>query len=158
MQPLIYFVASQSRCDFRLKCEATALAPLFPQRDLTSPPASTHSSPNPVQHYFLFFFFFSISSNLHPVATIPLLMKQPFSLGTCSPQPHRDCLPSVFPCPLLSLFLFFLSSSLYFFLYLYLCFSFFSFLYISLPGHGSGFMFRDCFPSEHPYSTLIAPI
>jgi len=47
----LYFVASQIiqvRCDFRLECEATAPATLFHQRDLASPPASPHSSPNPV--------------------------------------------------------------------------------------------------------------
>jgi len=47
----LYIVASQIiqvRRDFRLECEATTPAMLFPQRDLASPPTSTHSSPNPV--------------------------------------------------------------------------------------------------------------
>lgn len=60
---------------------------------------------------------FFISSNLHPVATIPLLMNQPFSLGTFSPQPHRACLPSPY-------FLLFLFLSLLFSLSLSLCFLF----------------------------------
>lgn len=87
----LYFCVSQSiqvRSDLRLECEATAPAPLFHQRDLASPPASTHFSLDPVQHYFLFPFIFHFfeSSSCSNYSTFDESTLLPWDLFTPAPQ------------------------------------------------------------------------
>jgi len=124
----------------------------FPQSDLVSCPAMTHSSPglgkffiSPLSPPFQAYFNFLISWYLHPM---PPLMTEPFyhqHLFTPAPQDSPTfCIhyPSIVSFPL-----FFSFSPIHFFFTVLSCFSFSC--SSLLPGPSGGFMFWGCFTSKH---------